>query len=184
MKKIIGFLLFIISTNAAHAHMQQLQLPNNIFEAMTRAYDMSRGNADAGGISNVSVYRNTQGLTTYGIVLELLNRAYLNSMDVPCDGLANEVCARLVLSRDESILANHQPSDIFSFMEEMQSWDMQSGNSFKNDVRLMQSYVARKIGVDFKSFGIGYDSIADVFDIILISNDKKTVIVISGDYGA
>lgn len=183
MKKyFVGFFVFV-SAAQLQAHMLQAQLPEAVFSAMTRAYETSRGEADSGGVSNISVYRNTQNLSTYGIVLELLERAYLNSMDVPCDGKTLQVCARLILNRDESIMANHQPDDIFLFMEELESWDLQSQN-FKSDVRTMHNYVSRKIGAGYKSFGLGYDSVADVFDIILISNDKKTVIVISGDYGA
>jgi len=172
-----------IAVSAEELALKKTKMPSAVIAAVSEAYDISRGNYDTGGISKVVVYKNAKNLSYYGIVRNLLGSYQLDTSENACVDVKLDACARLILAHSEDVKANFQPSAFTDFVAEMKGWTIEE-DGFDEKVSTIEGYVLSMLGADYKTFALGYDDIADVFDLILISKDRKTVVVVSGDYGA
>ncbi|MCC7406131.1 MAG: hypothetical protein IT288_17185 [Bdellovibrionales bacterium] len=172
-----------IAVSAEELALKKSKLPTAVMTAVSEAYDLSRGNYDTGGISKVVVYKNPKNLSYYAIVRNLLGSYQLDTSENACVDVKLDACARLILAHSEDVKANFQPSAFTDFIAEMKGWSIEEAD-FVAKVSTIEGFVLSTLGDGYKTFALGYDDVADVFDLILISKDRKTVVVVSGDYGA
>lgn len=169
----------------ARAELKEVNVPLAVQNAVTRNYDLGRSMGDAGGISSLRVFKNEK-LTTFQIVYNIL--ADQNSLAgeigiSACRPFGLVECTRKVVERSDEVQANFQFVNLESFIDTMKTWEFEEGDWIQSLVTI-ERYAQSVLGAGAKSYAYGYDEVADVFTVIMISKDKKTVLIFTGDYGA
>ncbi len=164
-------------------------LPSAIVQAVRHNYDIGRHQVDSGGLASMTLLKNTRGLETFQILRELMLSDIVAEVrdiaQMACHsaGLTGTACVRGVLDRKSSVRANYQFHTLEGFLADMEGWDMEDSKWYES-LNLIGNYAKGVLGAGFKSYAFGYDDVADVFAIVMISQNKKTILVVTGDYGA
>lgn len=194
MKSTLLFFL-ALSFSAAHAgKLVEAKLPKNISTAVEDIYNMGRHEADSGGISSIRTFKNNQKLKPFQILSQIMFVVNDGSVaDTACGvfhgagetltASEKNACVRAVLSNNEKMRANYQATDAFEFIEGLREWEIDN-EKWAKSLDAIESYLRSQVGVHFETYTYGYDDVADVFEIILISKDQKTIILVRGDLGA
>lgn len=91
----------------------------------------------------------------------------------------------MVLKNSEEVRANYGAVNMFDFLDEIADAGFEERrDEWLASIYTVKSYVNSIVGKDFKAYAYGYDDVADVFVIIMISKDNRNIIVVTGDYGA
>lgn len=195
MKKIMISLttLFFLafSTHADdHNTLEMVSVPSDVSSAVDFIYDLGRYEVDSGGISSIDQYTNPHNLSTFQIVKEIMFNSDLQSYayDVAyntCTFISKNDCIRYVLERNDVVQAGFQFSTITEFTSMLMEWELyESHDYWISSLELIDDYIEEVLGDDYKVYPFGYDYIADVYAYIMISKDKKNILVFTADYGA
>jgi len=191
--KALSFLVAALFTASAYAAPSAIKrtVPKQVEEAVEIIYEFGRGTGDSGGISSITRYQN-RGLSPIklikGIMFDWGPAEVTEIARTACERAgapAGYDCARRVIQRDGSITANHQFDDVYKFIGEMRDWDFGRDQAqFNEKLDEVQAYAKRTLGEDFKAYSFGYDEVADIFVMIMMSKDRNQVLVFTADYGA
>lgn len=195
--KILMTIALLVSFQAftAEKSLKPVTTPDRIEKAVDDIYELARGQMDMGGISSIAEFKNTQKMTTFQIVDQIMNDYNLHEMahnvaTNTCEGLreaeawGRTECVRQVLKHHPYVVSNYGYQNIYSFIKEMRNWVDPEEEAFNFNLMLVEQYAKKKMGPGSKVYSYGYDDQADIFVIIMISKDKKDVLVFTGDYGA
>jgi hypothetical protein len=203
MKKLIFTIGFLISVNSS-AQVQKTAADPQVLSAVQTIYEMGRHQADAGGISSLLQFEVgegvsvvSEGASTFQIVMAVMNHLrhepQFDVVTTACqgqnlataEGLQN--CVRQIIERQPAVQANYQPLSITSFLNEIAEWYMESDEmeTWFGALDTVKSHIEMQMAdKNYQEFVLGYDHVADVFMSIMISADRRRVLVLTGDYGA
>lgn len=193
-KKIFIAALFLVVSVSAYAdrnsELESVWVPSNVYLAVDTIYDMGRNEADFGGISSIKHYKNTKKLSHFKILRDIMfyGKKYTSAKgfaETTCEEINKNQCVSLVLKNSEDVRANYGAVNMFYFLDEISDagfGDRQ--NEWLASIDIVKEYVKSIVGTKYTAYNYGYDDIADVFVIVMISKDNKDIIVVTGDYGA
>lgn len=183
--KFVVFVFSILSAQVYAGDLKRVALPSLVKKAREANYKLGREFGDSGGISGLYQFVSKPGLSNFQI---------LNSvMKLNLGGISKRVCAeaktllkdctQLVIDRNELVISDGQFVSIPSFIEHMKTW-MPGDERWEKSLFVIEEYFKRFVRNGFNEFAFGYADVADVFQIILISQDRSRVVVLTGDFGS
>jgi hypothetical protein len=185
MNKLI--LIFLALAAQTAFGLQRVAVPADVKKAVEYIYEEGRGTGDAGGISSIAQYRNSSPI--FFAIKDIMFKGRgepVGIAEIACEvaGKTEADCVRAVLQHDGEVRANYQFEDLNSFVGVLEEWDVSEPEKWADALKTVRQYARRTLGEDYKAYSYGYDDQADVFTVILISKDQKTIVVYTGDYGA
>lgn len=185
MKFLILGLLLSANIYAQDSKLTEIGTNSKVVWAIYNNYELGRHEADNGGISELKAFSNDQNLSVKEIVREVMFNLEITEdiTKISCSRFNSEDCLESTLKGN--VQANYQFTSLMDFIKDMKNWwDQNDQDQWHENLEIIENFVLSSVGSKPIEIAYGYDYVADVFVIITISQDLKTVIVSTGDFGA